>query len=60
MEEILNNSNIEYFSLARPLTAEPDLINKWACGDRKKTKCVSCNQCYNTYGKRCILNIRGL
>lgn len=60
MEEILNNSNIQYFSLSRPLTAEPDLINKWASGDRKKPKCVSCNQCYNTYGKRCILNIRGL
>lgn len=60
MEEILNNSNIEYFSLARPLTAEPDLINKWVSGDRKKPKCVSCNQCFKTYGKRCILNIRGL
>lgn len=58
MDEILNSSKIEYFSLSRPLTAEPDLINKWAAGDLKKPKCVSCNQCYNTYGKRCILNIK--
>lgn len=56
MEKLLNDKNIEYFSLSRPLTAEPDLINRWALGDLKKTKCVSCNQCYKTYGKRCILN----
>ncbi|MGL4913111.1 MAG: NADH:flavin oxidoreductase [Romboutsia sp.] len=60
MEDLLNNSKIEYFTLSRPLTAEPDLINRWTDGDTKKPKCVSCNQCYNTPGKRCILNIRGL
>jgi 2,4-dienoyl-CoA reductase-like NADH-dependent reductase (Old Yellow Enzyme family) len=60
MEDLLNKTKIKYFSLSRPLTAEPDLINKWASGDRKKPKCVSCNQCYVTEGKRCILNIRGL
>lgn len=58
MNNLLNENNISYFSLARPLTAEPDLINKWANGENKKTKCVSCNKCYNTLGKRCILNIR--
>ncbi|MGL5348885.1 MAG: NADH:flavin oxidoreductase [Peptostreptococcaceae bacterium] len=58
MEDLLNNNKIEYFSLARPLTAEPDLINRWVSGDTKKPKCVSCNQCYNTPGKRCILNIK--
>jgi 2,4-dienoyl-CoA reductase-like NADH-dependent reductase (Old Yellow Enzyme family) len=60
MEDLLNKTKIKYFSLARPLTAEPDLINRWASGDRKKPKCVSCNKCYVTEGKRCILNIRGL
>lgn len=60
MESILNNTKIEYFTLSRPLTSEPDLINKWASGNRKKPKCVSCNACYNTPGKRCILNIRGI
>ncbi|MEG0297275.1 MAG: NADH:flavin oxidoreductase [Clostridium sp.] len=57
MEELLNNTNIEYFTLSRPLTAEPDLINRWVSGDRTKPKCLSCNQCYKTPGKRCILNI---
>lgn len=29
MEEILNNSNVQYFALRRPLTCEPNLINRW-------------------------------
>lgn len=58
MEDILNSSKVSYFSLSRPMTAEPDLINRWASGDREKPKCVSCNSCYSTPGKRCILNLR--
>lgn len=58
MEDILNNTKIEYFSFGRPLTCEPDLINRWISGDTSKPKCVSCNQCFKTYGSRCILNIR--
>ena len=58
MEDILNTTEIEYFSLARPLTAEPDLINRWINGDTTKPKCISCNACYNTPGKRCIFNLR--
>ena len=58
MEEILNNTKIKYFSLARPLISEPGLINRWASGDTKKQKCISCNQCFKTPGKRCIFNIK--
>lgn len=58
MEEILNNTNIELFTMSRPLTAEPDLINIWNSGNLKSPKCVSCNRCYSTEGKRCILNLR--
>ncbi|MGL5655927.1 MAG: NADH:flavin oxidoreductase [Fusobacteriaceae bacterium] len=58
MNEILNDSNISYFSLSRPLTCEPNLINRWTEGDSTPSKCVSCNQCYSTYGKRCIFNIK--
>lgn len=59
MTEILNSTKISYFTLSRPLTAEPDLINIWASGNLKKPKCISCNKCYFTPGKRCILNIKG-
>lgn len=59
MTEILNSTQIAYFTMSRPLTAEPDLINTWASGNLKKPKCISCNKCYFTPGKRCILNING-
>jgi len=57
MEDILNNTKIGYLSLARPLISEPGLINRWSSGDTKKPKCISCNQCFKTPGKRCIFNI---
>ena len=57
MEKILNEGEISYFALGRPMICEADLINRWSKGDRKPAKCISCNQCYKTYGKRCILNI---
>jgi len=58
MEDILNNTKIKYFSLARPLTSEPALINRWESGDTQKPRCISCNQCFKTLGKRCIFNIK--
>lgn len=56
MEEILRSTNIAYFALGRPMISEPDLINVWARGDYKAPRCVSCNQCYKLYGKRCIFD----
>ncbi|MGL5647323.1 MAG: NADH:flavin oxidoreductase [Clostridium sp.] len=58
MENIYENSQIKGFTLSRPLTCQPDLINKWLNDEIDKPKCVSCNMCYNTYGKRCIFNIK--
>lgn len=58
MNDILNDSNIEYFGLCRTLIREPGLINEWKDGDYKTPKCISCNQCLNTYGKRCIFNFK--
>lgn len=56
MDNILNNSNVSYFAFGRPLTAEPDLINKLKEDHSYITKCASCNQCYKTEFRRCILN----
>jgi 2,4-dienoyl-CoA reductase-like NADH-dependent reductase (Old Yellow Enzyme family) len=58
LNEILNNSNIKYFGLARPLICEPDLISRWKNGNTKKAKCVSCNTCLKNFstGVACILN----
>ena len=59
LNEILNNSKIEYFGIARPLICEPDLITRLKNGSTKKPKCVSCNTCLrNAINKsvECILN----
>ena len=32
MENVINNSNIEFVSVARPLICEPDIVKKWKNG----------------------------
>jgi len=32
--------------MSRPFIREPDLINRWEDGDRKKAACLSDNQCF--------------
>lgn len=58
MEDILNNSPIDFMSLCRPLISEPDLPNRWLSGDGPETaRCQSCNGCLLTLTKgpvRCL------
>ncbi len=46
MEKILKEGSADFFALSRPLIREADLIKRWSGGDRRKAKCVSCNQCF--------------
>lgn len=46
LEEIIGRSNIDFFSMSRPLISEPDLPNRWLEGrGSDKADCVSCNSC---------------
>jgi len=56
MAGILSNSEIEYFSLSRPLLSEPDLINKWKIDSRTKARCMSCNKCWDDNGNTCVID----
>ncbi|MBP3705458.1 MAG: hypothetical protein J6I98_07995 [Clostridia bacterium] len=56
MEKILNEEDIPYFALSRPLICEPDLPNRWRTDRTIKAKCKYCNACYKIHGKRCIQN----
>lgn len=58
MNDVLNEGNIEYLSLSRPIIREPDLIRRWQSGERSPSKCVSCNMCYSTPAHRCIFRLR--
>ncbi len=55
MDTILNETNIEYFSISRPLLAEPNLIKRWHEGDHAKVKCVRCSRCRTDIGNYCVV-----
>jgi 2,4-dienoyl-CoA reductase-like NADH-dependent reductase (Old Yellow Enzyme family) len=56
MEEILNTTDIKYFSLSRTLFSEPDLPEKWQSGYRGKPRCIACGKCRGKDTNECILN----
>lgn len=35
-----------FISMSRPFIREPDLIKRWASGDRTRARCLSDNQCF--------------
>jgi len=45
-ERFLAEGVADYVSLCRPLVAEPDLVRRWERGDRRPSRCVSDNRCY--------------
>ncbi|WP_075602981.1 NADH:flavin oxidoreductase [Saccharicrinis aurantiacus] len=55
LQSILDESNIKYFSIARPLLFEPDLVNKWKKDKEYKPRCVSCNGCYREGEVGCVV-----
>ncbi len=58
LEELTQKYGVDMFGFSRPLIAEPDLPNLWKEDVAKACKCISCNGCFNTKGKRCVLNMR--
>jgi 2,4-dienoyl-CoA reductase-like NADH-dependent reductase (Old Yellow Enzyme family) len=47
IEEWLNRGKIQAISLCRPLICEPELPSIWESGNRKRSKCISCNKCFD-------------
>jgi 2,4-dienoyl-CoA reductase-like NADH-dependent reductase (Old Yellow Enzyme family) len=45
-ERLVNEGVTDYISMSRPLIREPDLINRWKAGDRRKAACKSDNLCF--------------
>ena len=46
VNHILKTGAADLVSMSRPLIREPGLVRRWKEGDRKKAKCISCNQCF--------------
>jgi 2,4-dienoyl-CoA reductase-like NADH-dependent reductase (Old Yellow Enzyme family) len=45
-EELLAEGYADYLAMSRPFIREPDLVKRWASGDRSKSRCLSDNQCF--------------
>ena len=54
MEQLLNETKLSFFSLARPFLREPDLAARWEHGDLTPSKCISCGKCYSPQGVSCV------
>ncbi len=56
MERLLEGGDVDMVSMCRPFIREPDLVNRWRTGDRRKADCISCNGChkYRDEPVRCI------
>ncbi len=46
VEKAIRDDGMDYIALARPLIWEPGLANRWLQGDRRPTRCISCNNCF--------------
>lgn len=58
LTDLINQTKIAYVSLSRPFIREPDLINRWASGDRTPAKCISCTKCFSKETE-CIFRKQG-
>jgi 2,4-dienoyl-CoA reductase-like NADH-dependent reductase (Old Yellow Enzyme family) len=47
-ETLYEQGTADFYSLARPLVTEPDLVSRWMNGNKKKSRCISCNKCLFT------------
>ncbi len=45
-EKLAGDAMADYISMCRPFIREPDLINRWKAGDRRKADCNSDNLCF--------------
>ncbi len=46
IEKAMNEHDMDYIALSRPLIREPDLPLRWQKGNTEKAACISCNSCF--------------
>jgi len=54
MQQVLDESKIEFLSLSRPIICEPNFPLQLQENADKISACVSCNGCYRSHGHICI------
>ena len=54
MNEILNSTNVEFFSMAKPFTAQKDFLIDWKKNGKGVSRCQNCNNCYTKKVSTCF------
>ncbi|MGE4536921.1 MAG: NADH:flavin oxidoreductase [Desulfovibrio sp.] len=54
MAGILAKTDIACFAMSRPFLCEPDLVARWRDGSEEPSRCISCGECYDEAGNRCV------
>ena len=54
INELLNNTNIEFVSMQRPFVAEGDFLKHWKNKSNGETICKTCNNCYAKKSSVCF------
>ncbi len=57
IEKVLQETDVDFIGLSRPLISEVDLIKKWEKDNDYKTRCVSCNYCHKDTNK-CVFDVK--
>ena len=56
INDILNNTKIEFISMQRPFVADPSFLVEWQAEDDGEIKCKKCNNCYWKKTSTCFIN----
>jgi 2,4-dienoyl-CoA reductase-like NADH-dependent reductase (Old Yellow Enzyme family) len=63
-DRLVESRTADFISFGRPLIAEPNLVGRWAAGDRSRADCISCNKCYEPLlagrGVACVVKQQAL
>lgn len=54
MNDILNNSNVEFMSLSKPFVAQANFLVDWKKNRNGISRCRGCNNCYSKKESRCF------
>ena len=53
MNDLINNTDIEFLSLYRPFVAQEDFLKDWKSDGNGSSRCKKCNNCYRTKTSTC-------
>ena len=54
INDVLNNSNVEFISMSKPFVAQPDFLKEWKENGEGTAICQSCNNCYSKKTSTCF------